>query len=141
MIEFEEKYFKEFNFSKNQVDKFMEAASKDLEIAKGNDCPEVRFQFSYNSLIKIGIALVACYNRKVSSRVGHHQKILEKMEEILKDKDIFTHGDKMRKTRNKDLYDGGMMISFKQAESYLSFVEDACLLSQNFIKKHFNTML
>lgn len=141
MIIFEDKYFKEFKFSRKQIDRFIDSAVKDLKIAKDSDVPEVRFQFAYNSFIKLGIVLIACYDRRVSSRTGHHAKILEKMSEILKDKDIFLYGNRMRKTRNTELYDGGIFITTKQAEEYLYFTQKIYKMSQEFLKEHFKSLL
>jgi phage pi2 protein 07 len=140
MIEFENKYFKEFKFSKKQIDRFIYSATKDLEIAKDSNVPEVQFQFAYNSFIKLGIALVACYGYKVSSRTGHHVKILEKMSEILENKDILIHGNKMRKIRNTELYDGGIIITNKQAGEYFSFVQEIYKTVQRFLKDHFKSL-
>jgi len=50
MIEFNNKYFKEFKFSRNQINRFMISAVKDLKIAEDSKVPEVQFQFSYNFL-------------------------------------------------------------------------------------------
>lgn len=141
MIDFENKYFKKFKFTKNQIERFIYSANNDLKIAIDSDVPEVQFQFVYNSFIKIGIALIACYNYKVSSRTGHHVKILEKISEILKEKDILLYGDKMRKARNTELYDGGIIVTKKQAGEYLSFAQKIHKLSKSFFKEKFNSLL
>ena len=141
MKPFEEKYFKEMAFTRRQIDKFTESAVKYLTIAEKSEFPEVKFQFSYDSLIKIGIALIASQGYKVSSRAGHHAKILDKISETLKDEEISSIANKMRKKRNKDLYDGGIIISIKQAEEYLDFVEKVINNSQDFLKSHFNKLL
>jgi hypothetical protein len=78
MIEFEDKYFNKLDFSKRQIKRYFTSVSKDLRIARESDVAEVKFQFAYNALIKLGISLVACYGYKVSSKVGHHRRILEK---------------------------------------------------------------
>jgi len=141
MIKFEDKYFKKFNFSKKQVQKYLDSALKDIKIAKEAEIAEVKFQFAYNSFIKLGIALVACHDYRVSSRIGHHTKILEKLSKILGDKDILIYGNEMRKTRNKELYDGGVIITDKQAEEYLDFILKVYKSSQKFFKGYFNTLL
>lgn len=141
MIIFEDKYFKKFKFSKNQIDRFIDSAFKDLNIAKDSNIPEVRFQFAYNSFIKLGIALIACFDYKVSSRSGHHAKVLEKMSEILGEEDILLYGDKMRKSRNMELYDGGIIITDKQAEEYLYFLKKTYKKAQEFFKEHFKLLL
>lgn len=140
-MEFEDKYFKKFNFSRKQVEKYLNSALKDLNIAKESKITEVKFQFAYNSFIKLGIALIACCGYKVSSRTGHHRKIIEKMAEILNDKDILIYGNEMRKIRNTELYDGGVFITDKQAEEYLNFILQILKSSQRFFKKYFNTLL
>jgi len=84
---------------------------------------------------------VACSGYKASSRTGHHAKILEKMSEILGDKDVSLYGDKMRKARNTELYDGGMIITKKQAEEYLSFTKKTYKAMQSFLKDSFGTLL
>ncbi|HUS50283.1 MAG TPA: hypothetical protein VMZ91_08955, partial [Candidatus Paceibacterota bacterium] len=134
-------YFKKFNFSKKQVQKYLDSALKDIKIAEESKIAEVKFQFAYNSLIKLGIALVACRGYKVSSRMGHHTKILEKMSKILGDKNILMYGNEMRKTRNKELYDGGVIITNKQTEEYFDFILKVYKSSQKFFKGYFNTLL
>lgn len=141
MIEFDNKYFKELKFSKKQIDSFIDSSNKDLKIAKTSNIPEVKFQFAYNSFIKIGNALIACYGYKVSSRVGHHIKILEKLSEILENKDILLYGNKMRKIRNTEMYDGGIIITDKQAEEYLSFTQEVHKMAQKILKDIFKSLL
>lgn len=48
---------------------------------------------------------------------------LEKMKEILQDPDVLTIGDAMRNKRNYDFYGGGALITDKEVEDYLRFVE------------------
>ncbi|MEW5907866.1 MAG: hypothetical protein AB1643_01650 [Patescibacteria group bacterium] len=141
MIKFENKYFRKFNFSKNQIRKYLDSAYKDLKIAKNANIAEVKFQFTYNAFIKLGISLIACYGYKVKSRLGHHIKILEKMSEILKNEDVLMYGNEMRKTRNIELYDGGStIITNKQAKEYLDFIEKIFDLSKGILKKHLGTL-
>lgn len=110
-----------------------------MKIAEKYDDPEVRFQFVFNSLIKFGITLIASYGYKVNSRKGHHQKVLEKMSEILNNSDILISSERIRKTRNTDLYDGGTIITEKQSDEYLSFLKEVYDLSKSFlIDKDFN---
>jgi len=141
MIEFENKYFKKFEFNKSQIDRYIDSAVKDLKIAKDSNVADVKFQFSYNSFIKIGVALIACSGYKASSRTGHHIKILEKMAEILKDEDIMLYGNKMRKARNTELYDGGVIITNKQAEEYFNFTQKVYIKTQEYLKDNFKTLL
>lgn len=123
MIVFDPKYFKEFEFKSKQTEKYWQAACQDLKIACRFNAAEVVFQFSYNALIKLGIALISRLGYKVKSRSGHHIKILEKISLILNDKDIYSIGNKMRKKRNADLYDGGVLVSEKEAEEYKNWLK------------------
>ena len=124
MTEFEREFFKKFNFTEEEVKRFLESALHDLEIAQKDPFPEVRFSYSFQALIKAGIALLAEMGKvKVRSIPGHHAKILAKMSEILKDPDIATIGDAMRTRRNADLYGGGKAVSEKEASDYLKFTQ------------------
>lgn len=124
MINFDDKYFQKINFTKEQINYYFSSAKRDLEIAKESKRAEVVFKFSYDALIKLGIALIAEKGRKVRSAQGHHIKILEKMSKILKNEEIEILGNKIRQDRNHDLYDGEMTISEKQTKEYLKFVAE-----------------
>jgi len=141
MIKFSSKYFQKFNFSQGQIRKFLQAAYRDLNIAKQVDIPEVKFQFAYNALIKLGITAISCFDYRVKSRSGHHVKILEKASLILANKDIKSIGNKMRKTRNTDIYGGGILMSDKQANRYLDFMESVFHSSENFFKNKLGRLL
>ena len=141
MIKFENKYFRKFGFTKNQIKQYLSSAYKDLKIARSASIAEVEFQFAYNSFIKLGIGLIACYGYRVKSRSGHHIKILEKASEILKDRNILIYGNQMRKTRNTELYDGGSaMITDKQADEYFKFVEKTFDSSRKIFKEYLSTL-
>lgn len=141
MIKFGPKYFRKFDFSRNQIKKYLESAYKDLNIAKRDCIAEVKFQFSYNALIKLGIVLIGCYGYKVKSRAGHHIKILEKTALILKDENIDLDGNRMRELRNTELYDGGILISDKQAGEYCDFVKSVFAKSDEFLKEKLARLL
>lgn len=141
MIKFENKYFRKFGFTKNQIKRYVSSAHKDLKIARSASMAEVKFQFTYNSFIKLGISLIACYGYRVKSRSGHHIKILEKASEILKNKNILMYGNQMRKTRNVELYDGGSaMITDKQSGEYFKFVERTFDSSRKIFKEYLDTL-
>jgi len=123
MTSFDPKYFQKFKFKPNQTEKYMQAAHRDLKISRQSDIAEVQFQFAYNALIKLGIALISRLGYKVKSRSGHHIKILEKTALILADRDIYSIGNRMRKKRNTDLYDGGILISKKEAKEYKDWLK------------------
>jgi len=124
MINFDPKYFQKFRFGPNQADKYLKAAWRDLKISRQSNVAEVQFQFSYNALIKLGIAVISNFGYKIRSKSGHHMKILEKTALILNEKDIYSIGNRMRKKRNTDLYDGGIMISKKETGEYLDWVAE-----------------
>jgi hypothetical protein len=111
MIKFETAYFNKFDFTEEQVARFLNNALKDLEIAKENSRPEVKFSYSYSAFIKGGMALLAKVGKvKIRSIPGHHVKIIEKMKEILKDETVEIIGNAMRSKRNEDFYGGGVLI-------------------------------
>ena len=124
MIRFEDSYFLRFRFTPQQRADYFSSAEKDLAIARGSNVPEVVFQFSYNALIKLGIALIAKHGYRVHSKTGHHAKIIEKLAELLGDEEVAAVGNVMRKTRNVELYSGGSIITAKQAQEYFEFCKD-----------------
>lgn len=124
MIKFETTYFGKFDFTEEQINQFLSNALKDLEIAKENNRPEVKFSYSYSAFIKGGIALLAKVGKvKIRSIPGHYVKIIEKMKEILKDETVEIIGNAMRSKRNEDFYGGGVLISEKESMDYNLFVE------------------
>ena len=92
------------------------------------------FKFSYDCLIKLGITLIVSQGYRIKSRTGHHIKILEKLSQILENKDIEIMGEAMRKKRNFDLYEGGVIISEKEAKEYFNFVKKIIAESERFLK-------
>ncbi len=123
MINFESQYFQKLAFKEEQIDQFLKSALHDLKIAESSDIPDVIFKFSYDALIKLGIALIAKKGYKIRSTTGHHVKILEKLSQLLKDEDILVLGNKMRQERNVNLYDGGFFVGEKDSLEYLKFVK------------------
>ena len=122
-MHFDEKYFQKFNFSKEDIKQYFENTIRDLDIAKKDKIPEVKFTYAYQALIKVGITLIAKIgNVKVRSALGHHIKILEKMSDVLEDEALLTLGNAMRTKRNLDFYSGGEIITEKEATEYLAFV-------------------
>ena len=123
MINFESQHFQKLAFKEGQIDQFLKSALHDLKIAEESDISDVIFKFSYDALIKLGIALIAKKGYKVRSAAGHHVKILEKLSQLLKDEDILVLGNKIRQERNVNLYDGGFFIGEKDSLEYLKFVK------------------
>ncbi len=133
-ITFDTKFFQKKRFEDNAISKYLRNSIKDLNIAIRSREPEVIFNFSYSALIKIGIVLIATCGYRVKSRVGHHVKILEKLSQILNNKNIEIIGDKMRKKRNLDLYEGGIIIDLQEARQYLNFLKVIIHKAEEFLK-------
>jgi hypothetical protein len=134
-ISFNRNFFEKKDFDHRTIQKYFKAAQRDLKIANTNQEVEVIFKFSYSALIKMGICLISFHNYRVKSRSGHHIKILKKLSQILQNEDIEIIGNKMRKKRNFDLYEGGVMIASKEAEDYLYFVKEVFIQANGYLKK------
>jgi hypothetical protein len=115
--------FVEFDFSEKQIIEYFAAAQRDLRLADA-DAPEVRFFFAYNCLLKLAQAVCARHHLRVKSRVGHHISLLEKAAALLEDKEMNKVIQAMRDKRNRDLYDGGVIITKKEAEFYYDFIKN-----------------
>jgi len=122
-MNFDDSTFTRFSFTQQQIKKNLTNALRDFDIAKKDSIVEVKFNYSYNALIKAGIALLSYYQVKIKSVPGHHVKIIEKMAEILKDEMIDDVGNVMRSKRNIDFYGGGIEITEKECNEYMRFVE------------------
>ncbi len=131
---FETKFFEKKKFDKITIEKYFNNGIRNIRIAAENKNEEVIFKFSYDALIKIGIAIIAFSGFKIKSRQGHHIKIIEKLSQILNNEDIIITGEAMRKKRNSDLYLGGVFITEKEAKSYLEFVKDIKKESEEYLK-------
>lgn len=115
--------FEEFVFTIKQIEKYFESAVKDFNTAKKGDS-DVSFVFCYNCLLKLAIVVCAKNNLRIKARRGHHIALIEEMAKFLKDKEIEIIAQEMRSKRNRDLYDGGILISQKDTEMYLKFIAD-----------------
>ncbi len=130
MISFDQEYFQKFKFTSAQINRYVESAKRDLEIARKDQFIEVKFTYCYQALIKIGMAVLAKKGGvKVRSVAGHHIKILSKLSEVMGNPDIFIVGNAMRMKRNKDLYDAGATVTKKEVNDYIIFVEQVIQLS------------
>ena len=116
--------FEKFNFSFEQIKKFHQAASRDFGIIELKSAPEIIFVICYQIIIKQAIAVCAKNNLRVKSRVGHHRDLINKLAIFLNDKEIEIVADKMRQKRNRDLYDGGLPTSRKEADYYWYFCQN-----------------
>lgn len=123
MINLDKEFFYNMTFIDSQIRDYYSSALHSLEIAKKDNFCEVKFKFTYDALIKMAITLIAFEGFKVRSKIGHHVKILEAITKILDNEDIAVIGNIMRRERNTDLYNGGIIVTEKQTEEYLEFVE------------------
>lgn len=136
MTHFEKEFFKKVDLTQDQILSYLANAKRDFQIAKKDEFIEVKFQYTYQCLIKLGIALLSKVGKvKMRSVPGHHIKILSKMSEILNDPDIEHIGNAMRSKRNLDLYEGGTIISEKDVRAYMEFVEGICNKVTNLINE------
>jgi hypothetical protein len=115
--------FEKFRFSKRQIRKYYQSAIRDLKIASNSKIPEVIFRFSYDALVKLAIAVCAKNGLRVKARKGHHIELIKKLSFYLKDPEVEILANEMRSKRNRDLYDGGILISEKEAKEYLEWVK------------------
>jgi hypothetical protein len=115
--------FEKFHFSKRQIRKYYQSAIRDLKIASNSKIPEVIFRFSYDALVKLAIAVCAKNGLRVKARKGHHIELIKKLSFYLKDPEVEILANEMRSKRNRDLYDGGILISEKEAKEYLEWVK------------------
>lgn len=133
-INFDKRFFEKKRVENKLINKYFRAAAKDLKIASKDKDPEVIFVFSYSALIKSGMVLILSQGYRIKSRQGHHVKVLEKISQILEEKDIEAIGNIMRKKRDLDLYEGGIIISIREAKDYLKFVRDVIGKTEKYLK-------
>ncbi len=123
MRSFSKDCFQKFDFSPEEMQRLLDGAARDLEIAEKGNFIEVRFTYAYQALLKSGIALIAREKGlKVRAVPGHHVQVLSGLSLLLKAPRIEVIGNAMRMKRNTDLYGGGEFFSDKQVDDYLKFV-------------------
>ncbi len=110
--------FEKFSFTSVQIKNYYLSSQRDFNIANKIDIPEVVFKFTYDSFLKLAIAVCAKNSLRVKSKPGHHIALINKMAELLNNKDIEIIGNEMRNKRNIDLYTGDTLISKKDAFEY-----------------------
>lgn len=115
--------FVNFDFSEKQINDYFQAAQRDLRLAQANEA-EIKFFFSYNCLLKLAQAVCAHNKLRVKSRPGHHLALLNKCAGLLNVPELSRVAQAMRDKRNRDLYDGGTIITNKEAGEYYLFVKD-----------------
>jgi hypothetical protein len=117
-------FFRKQKFTAQQLQSFERSAKEDLAIAAESEYTQVRFRFSYDALLKLGILLTAREGYKARSVPGHHIKLLEALAAFSGTPDVEVVADTMRQKRNMDLYEGGAYVSDSEASEYLKFVRD-----------------
>ncbi|MDD5696540.1 MAG: hypothetical protein PHO90_01010 [Candidatus Pacebacteria bacterium] len=127
--------FEDFKFSERQIKNYYESAIKDFNIAQKYKNSDVAFVFSYNSLIKLAITVCAKNNLRIKSRQGHHIELIGKMAELLKDKEIEIIANEMRSKRNKSLYGGAVIITEKEARTYVDFLKQVIKKTDKYLGK------
>lgn len=115
--------FVKFKFSESQVNSYLQSAERDLLLADNKEA-EIKFQFSYNCLLKLAQAVCASQNLRVKARTGHHIIFFDKCSQLLNNKKVAAVAQTMRDKRNRDLYDGGTVITDKEADVYYKFVKN-----------------
>jgi hypothetical protein len=115
--------FENFKFTEKQLKTFHKSAQESFKIAKESKISEVSFDFGYKCLVKLAIIMAAKEGLRVKSHTGHHKDLIEKLAEVLKDKNIIKIGDGWRIKRNSELYFGGPAFSPKEAESHIVWLK------------------
>jgi hypothetical protein len=134
-MSYDKQFFRKFKFTPAQIERYIQSAERDYDIAKNDRYLEVKFTYCYQTLVKVGIAVLAKKaGVKVRSVPGHHIKILEKLSEILNDQDVLTIGNDMRVKRNKGFYDAEGTITKKEADDYIVFVSDVIQKAKGMIE-------
>lgn len=128
--------FEKQKFSDQQIKKYFNSALKDFNIANGSEIPEIIFKFCYDSLLKVAITISAKNNFRVKSRTGHHIELLKKLAEYLDNEDILIVSNEMRKKRNFELYDGGILISEKEALNYREWLKKIIIQAEEYLNKN-----
>ena len=120
---FPDKYFQKITYTPQQIKKYMDNAKRDLDMASEIKENEVVFMFCYNSIIKLGIAIIAEKGYKVRSIPGHHYHILNTLEELTGLSNEIKHIQRVRNKRNIDLYEGGATFTEKEAKELLKITK------------------
>jgi hypothetical protein len=135
-MKFDDRYFRQFEFTEEQINKNFQNALKDFNIAKKDKILDVKFTYVYTAFIKAGITLLSFEQVKIRSIPGHHSKIIEQISRILKDDSIMTIGNLMRSKRNLDLYAGGVEITEKECSEFIKFTEKVLAKIKTIISKY-----
>ena len=110
-------FFQQFHYTEAQIAQFFANAQKDFRLATEVGEPNIATRLYYDAVIKIGIAHIARSGYKIRSIQGHHIKILEALENITQLEDECAYMNRVRRDRNKDLYEGGVSFTQSHAEN------------------------
>ena len=122
-MKFDKNYFTKQDFTPAELAKYERSFRHELAIAEANPEPEVKFHFAYMALIKIGIHLLAKAGYRLKSKPGHHIKLIEFLSGHFKSEEIAAVSERMRQTRNLDLYGGGFLPSKEEIKDYLDLIK------------------
>ena len=122
-MKFSDSQFQKIKFSKKQLADFFSSAENNLKNAQKTDIPEVIFLLCYNSVIKLGIYLIAKKGYKVRSIPGHHYQILKSLGEITHLYNETNYLQDVRQKRNIDLYEGGAIMTQKESDDLLKITK------------------
>ncbi|MDP2944145.1 MAG: hypothetical protein Q8N57_01055 [bacterium] len=125
--------FEKFIFSLEQIKRYYQAAARDFSMLDKKIPPEIAFYLCYNIIIKVAMAVCAKNNIRVKSRIGHHIELIGKLAEFLDEPETEVTANKIRTKRNRDLYDGGMLTSQKEADFYLQFCRNLMKKTDNYL--------
>lgn len=116
-----------------QINKILQKASKTIEAAKGtlSVSHEDSFTLSYESMLKITLALMLSRGYRPKVQLGHHKTLVNFARLVLKNgfSKITATYEMMRKKRNKLIYDISSVSeseaqeSLKVAEKYFQIVQ------------------
>lgn len=134
-MRFDLKYFKQYNFTNEEILKHFQNAKRDLDIAYKDKILDVKFNYTYNALIKGSIALLSYHQMKLKSVPGHHMKLIDILAEMLEDQNIADIGHVIRSKRNIDLYSGGTDVTKKECSEFLEFVTSIIIKIEKVIMK------
>jgi len=114
---------KECPFNPKAIEKLLERAAIDLDTAQRNlnDDPECSFTYSYNAMLRSGLALMSQEGYRPDIK-DKHQTVVRFVAAVLGKKmdQLITDYNVMRRKRNRFIYEPDMPCSRKEAEFALA---------------------
>ena len=133
------KRFKTQDISFSNIVKFFNSAVKKFSKAKRvlSLDEETAYQMFYEAMLKASLALMLSYGIRPRSLPGHHVNIIEFNAKKLGPQydQIMNTFDKMRRKRNRVIYEADMEITESEAKNARKTAEKFLLI----IKKHINS--